>query len=207
MHPPESSDTGSCNLGGHASAPHCALLADFNRRIGFVNSDSLGTRLVRGLVEYGVDVSEKGEPISIGTRGKQRREPVIVGENTRPHRRPPGHNVVLINDGDGLELHQPLKCTRQVRIPLPGEQVALCDKNLCTSRPHALKHESVRAHQDLLSRRGARLPVGDVGSVLDKLLGEPELEPAQPNSAGGHEEHLPALFLKVLQLLNECSEA
>lgn len=59
---------------------------------------------------------------------------------------------------------------------------------------------------DLLAGSGASLPVYDVGRVLDDLLGEAKPQTTQTDSARRHEEHLPPLVDKVLDLRRSTRE-
>jgi hypothetical protein len=95
----EGSDASSSNLGSHASPPHRGLFSNLNRRILSVDLNTLGSRLVWGLVENSLYVSEKCESVGLCARGEEGREAVVVGEDAGAARRPPCHHIVSERDG------------------------------------------------------------------------------------------------------------
>jgi len=99
VHSSEGSDASSSNLGSHASPPHRRLFPNLNRRILSVDFDALRTRLVWGLVENSLNVSEKCKSVSLCARGEEGREAVVVGENAGAARRASRHHIVSEREG------------------------------------------------------------------------------------------------------------
>ena len=128
-----------------------------------------------------IHVRQKNEHIAIQSAHNQRGQPVIVAESGRSafpvqrfnlRRR---HRVILIDDGQHLQVEQLLHSAAKLDVAPPIAEVFSRQKNLRNFDVPRGKHFLVRVHQQTLTHSGA--------SLFRRQILEPRAMQSKPSSS------------------------